>query len=74
MQETGKWVIIIGFFLSVSGVILYFFGDKLYFLGNLPGDFKLEKENFKFYFPLTTMILLSVLIHLISRLIKYFIN
>jgi Protein of unknown function (DUF2905) len=74
MQEVGKWVIIAGFFLSISGVILYFFGDKLYFLGNLPGDFKLEKENFKFYFPVTTMITLSVLIHLLSRLIKYFIQ
>jgi Protein of unknown function (DUF2905) len=74
MQEIGKWVIIAGFFLSISGVILYFFGDKLYFLGNLPGDFKLEKENFKFYFPVTTMITLSVLIHLLSRLIKYFIH
>ncbi|MEY3422866.1 MAG: hypothetical protein RIR48_3195 [Bacteroidota bacterium] len=71
-QETGKWIILIGVLITVSGLTWYFFGDKLGFIGNLPGDFKVEKENFKFYFPLTTMILISILINILIRLIKYF--
>jgi len=71
-QETGKWIFIIGIFVAILGLIYYFFGDKLGFIGNLPGDFSVEKENFKFYFPLTTMILLSLMINLIYRIVKYF--
>lgn len=70
-QHIGKWLMILGILLLVAGIIYYYAGDKLRWIGNLPGDFKVEKENFKFYFPLTTMILLSLLIHLISRIINY---
>ncbi|MDQ6757673.1 MAG: DUF2905 domain-containing protein, partial [Bacteroidota bacterium] len=44
----------------IAGVIIYFFHDKLNWLGKLPGDIRIEKENFKFYFPITTMIILSI--------------
>lgn len=72
MQETGKWIVILGAIAIIAGIIIYFFGDKLGFIGNLPGDIKVERENFKFYFPLTTMILVSVIINLIIRLVRYF--
>ncbi|MFZ1454446.1 MAG: DUF2905 domain-containing protein [Saprospiraceae bacterium] len=71
-QDTGKWIILAGILIAIGGIIWYFFGDKLGFLGNLPGDFKVEKENFRFYFPLTTLILISVLINIIIRIVKYF--
>lgn len=70
-QETGKLVIFAGIMITLGGLIWYYFGDKLGFLGNLPGDFKVERENFKFYFPLTTMIIVSVCINVIIRLIKW---
>ncbi|MEJ7675868.1 MAG: DUF2905 domain-containing protein [Chitinophagaceae bacterium] len=38
----------------------------------MPGDIRIEKENFKFYFPITTMVLLSLAITLIVNLIKRF--
>lgn len=41
-------------------------------LGKLPGDIAIEKENFRFYFPLTTSILVSVVLSLIAFLIRYF--
>ena len=72
MQETGKWIIFIGILLVLVGSIWYFFGDKLSFIGNLPGDIKHEGDNFKFYFPFTTMIILSLLINIIIRLFRYF--
>ncbi len=70
--ESGKLIIFIGFGIIVVGAIIYFFGDKLNFIGNLPGDIRIEKENFRFYFPITTMLLLSLLFNLIMRAVRYF--
>lgn len=71
-SETGKWIIAAGVLIVVAGVIIYFFHDKLNWVGRLPGDIRVERENFKFYFPITTMILFSVLISVIIQLIKRF--
>ena len=56
-SETGKWIIGIGAIIIVVGIIIYFFHDKLNWIGRLPGDIRIEKPNFKFYFPIVTMIL-----------------
>ncbi len=69
-NTTGKYIIIIGAIVIVVGVIIYFFHDKLNWIGKLPGDIRIEKENFKFYFPLTTMLLLSLAVTLILNLIR----
>ncbi len=71
-QHTGKLIIIAGFVIVVIGIIIYFAGDKLNFFGRLPGDIKVEKENFKFYFPVTTMILLSIVLSLVLWIIRKF--
>ncbi len=72
MQQTGKILIITGILMLIAGLILYFAGNKLSWLGHLPGDIRVEKENMRFYFPLTTMILVSVLLSLILYLIRKF--
>ena len=69
-SETGKWVIGIGAIIIIVGIIIYFFHDKLNWIGRLPGDIRIERENFKFYFPITTMILLSLFGTLIIWLIR----
>jgi hypothetical protein len=69
---TGKIIIIIGVVILLAGVLVYFFHDKLNWIGRLPGDLRIEKENFKFYFPITTMILLSLLLTLIAQIIRRF--
>lgn len=71
---TGKWMIIMGMALVLFGLLIYFFHDKLHWIGRLPGDIKIERENFRFYFPVTTMILFSVLISLTLWLIKKFLK
>ncbi|MGZ8559867.1 MAG: DUF2905 domain-containing protein [Chitinophagaceae bacterium] len=71
-SETGKWVIVIGFFIIAAGVIIYFFHDKLHWIGRLPGDFRIEKENFRFYFPITSMIIFSLLLTLVIQVFKRF--
>jgi hypothetical protein len=50
-SETGKWLIFAGFAMVVLGLLVYFFHDKLHWLGRLPGDIKMEGKNYKFYFP-----------------------
>lgn len=56
----GKYLLIIGALIAFVGAVIWLLGDRLHWFGNLPGDIRVERENFKFYFPITTMILLSV--------------
>jgi len=58
--------------IILVGIIIYFFHDKLNWFGRLPGDIRIEKENFRFYFPIVTMILFSLLGTLIIWLIRKF--
>ncbi|QJD96385.1 DUF2905 domain-containing protein [Mucilaginibacter robiniae] len=67
-SDTGKWLIVIGGLIVLAGLIVYFLGDKLHWIGHLPGDIHVEKENFRFYFPLTTLILLNILLFAIIRI------
>ena len=69
-SDTGKYIIIIGLMIVVIGVLIYFFHDKLHWIGRLPGDIRIEKENFRFYFPITTMIVFSLVLTTIFQLIK----
>lgn len=69
---TGKVIIIVGVVIVLAGLVVYFFHDKLNWIGRLPGDVRIEKENFRFYFPITTMIVLSLLITLIAQIIRRF--
>jgi hypothetical protein len=69
-QQTGKYIIILGAIFIGIGVLIYFFHNKLNWIGRLPGDIRIEKENFRFYFPFTTMILLSLLLTIIVNILK----
>ncbi len=71
-ESLGKGLMIIGLIILVVGVIIYFVGEKLSFLGKLPGDIRVETENFRFYVPITTMMLLSLVISALVRLIQHF--
>ena len=72
MHQTGKIIIGIGIALVLVGVVVYFAGDKLNWLGRLPGDIRVEKENFRAYVPITTMLLVSVVLSLLIRLFQKF--
>ncbi|HWH75826.1 MAG TPA: DUF2905 domain-containing protein, partial [Candidatus Binatus sp.] len=60
----GKILISIGLLLALIG-LLFSFAGKLPWLGHLPGDISIERERFSFYFPLTTCILISLIISLV---------
>jgi hypothetical protein len=61
MAEFGKTLIYIGIVLVVLGLIFSAAG-KISWLGHLPGDITIQRDRFTFYFPLTTCILISVIV------------
>jgi DUF2905 family protein len=69
MSDMGKWLIVIGLVIAACGVAITF-SDKIPWLGRLPGDISIKRENFTFYFPLATCILISVIISLLLWLLR----
>ena len=69
----GKYIMLIGAALLLIGAIVFFFGDKLHWLGRLPGDIRIGREDGGgFYFPIVTCILLSIVLNLLIVLIRRF--
>ena len=60
---------ILGLVIALVGLLIFVAARFFPWLGNLPGDIRIERENFKLYFPLTTMILLSVIGSIILNII-----
>ena len=69
MKSAGLFLIILGAGIVLIGSAL-FFGFNLSWLGKLPGDIRIIREGYSFYFPITTCIVLSVVISLILYLMK----
>ncbi len=67
INEVARAVIILGVVLIALGVILPY-AARLDFLGKLPGDIRIKGENYSFYFPIATCIVLSVLLTLLGKL------
>jgi membrane protein implicated in regulation of membrane protease activity len=65
MLDVGRLLMIAGGVLLLLGV-LFTLGGRLPWLGRLPGDIVVERENFRFYFPLATSILISVVLSLLA--------
>ncbi len=63
----GKYLIIFGAIITLIGILIYVFG-KLPFLGRLPGDIYIKKDNFTFYFPIVTSIILSIVLTIILNI------
>jgi hypothetical protein len=68
MEGIGKILLITGAIIIVVGLILVFSGH-IPFLGKLPGDIIIKKENFTFYLPIVTMIIVSVVLTIIINII-----
>lgn len=64
MPGLGKSLIIIGIILILIGLFAAY-GPKIPYLGKLPGDIHIKRDNFVFYFPLATSIIISVILSLV---------
>ena len=71
----------IGRYLMLGGVILFVVGGLIFLaakfdipFGRLPGDIRIEREGFSFYFPLVSSILISIVLTIIINLISKFLK
>jgi hypothetical protein len=69
MPEIGKLLVIFGVLLVVVGVLLWS-GFGAGWLGRLPGDIRVQRGNFSFYFPIVTCIILSIVLSLLFALFR----
>lgn len=70
MQHPGWVLVVVGVVIAVIGLV-WLLTPSVPWLGRLPGDIVFERENFRFYFPLTTCILISVVLTGIMWLIRF---
>lgn len=69
-SNTGKYIILFGIIIVVIGILVYFLGDKLGWFGRLPGDVRIEKGNTRVYFPIVTMLIVSIVLTILINLVK----
>jgi hypothetical protein len=65
MDEVGKLFLYLGILFIVAGLLIIIVSKTNIPLGKLPGDIYIKKDNFTFYFPITTSLLLSLFISLL---------
>lgn len=73
MSGIAKTLIMFGLSLVLGGIVWHYFGKSMN-LGKLPGDMTFQKGNIKFFFPLTTSILISIALTILFNVIKKFLK
>jgi len=73
MSDLGKWMLVIGLVIAAVGGVLWLLG-RISFLGNLPGDIRIQTENFGCFIPLGTMILLSLILTVVLNIVLRLLN
>lgn len=69
MQDFGKLLFFVGLVLALAGLLITTVG-KIPWIGRLPGDILVQRRNFTFYFPLTTSVLVSIILTLLFWLLS----
>jgi hypothetical protein len=67
--DFGRMLMIAGAVILAIGA-LFSFGARIPWLGRLPGDIVIERENFRFYFPIVTSILISIILTLLAAFLR----
>ena len=67
--DLGKMLVILGIVIAGIGVLLLV-GDKIPWMGRLPGDIMIKREKFTFYFPVVTCIIISIILTLVFSLFR----
>ena len=71
--ELGKWLVVAGLGLALLGGVLWLLGH-IPFFGNLPGDIRLQTQNFSCFFPIVSLIVLSILATIILNIVIRIVN
>ena len=73
IQEIGKWLVVAGLVVLVTGGLLILLG-RLPFFGQLPGDFTFQGQNVSCFVPLGTMIVVSLLLTVLLNIVLRWLN
>ncbi len=73
MEGLGKILLIVGGIIVILGLVLVF-SQHVPMLGKLPGDIFIKKNGFSFYFPIVTMLIISILITIIVNVVLHFLH
>ena len=68
METLAKYIISAGLIITVMGIVMYFFGSHLGWIGKTPLDFNYKSDNIKVYFPFGTMLIISIILTFIFNL------
>ena len=68
LAELGKWLVIAGLGLALLGGVMWLLG-RIPFFGNLPGDIRVQAQNFSCFVPIVSMIVLSILATIVLNII-----
>lgn len=74
MENIGRFLMIGGIILFVVGGLVFLASKFGILFGRLPGDIRIEREGFSFYFPLASSILISILLTVLLNLIRRFLK
>lgn len=66
----SRWLILAGLVLVVVGLILHYAPGLLNWFGKLPGDIRMESERGKFFFPITSMVIVSIFLTVLINLFR----
>ncbi|WP_114313230.1 DUF2905 family protein [Thermus caldifontis] len=69
-MEAGKVLLFIGLSLALLGLLLLYFPKLFFWFGHLPGDIRMEREGLRVYIPITSALLLSLLLSLLLHLFR----
>jgi hypothetical protein len=73
MEGLGRILLIVGGIVIVLGLLLVF-SNHIPFIGKLPGDIFVKRDGYSFYFPIVTLLILSILITIVVNVILHFLN
>jgi uncharacterized protein HemY len=68
IESLGKMLLVLGLIVAVFGLVLIL-GGRVPFIGNLPGDITIERDNYRIYIPIATSILLSIVVTVVLNLV-----
>jgi len=70
-MEIGKQIIILGLVILIIGISYTYFKQYISWFGNLPGDIKWVGSNYRIYFPIISLLLISMLLNAIYYIVRY---
>lgn len=71
MDGLGKWLVVLGAGIMALGALIWLFQSAFGLkLGRLPGDIAVERDGFSFFFPITSMLLVSAVAALLLWLVS----